>query len=139
MNIQKLLAFDFGMKRIGVAAGQTMTQTASPLTTLPAKDGIPDWSAIAKLIKTWQPDALIVGIPLNMDGSEQTLTARARDFSQALRERFQIMVYEADERLTTKAAREALFARGGYKNLQKNNIDQVAALLILEHWLAENH
>lgn len=64
-----LLGFDFGMKRIGVAVGQTVTKTARPLTVIQAAQGIPQWDALSKLIKTWQPDALVVGIPLNMDGT----------------------------------------------------------------------
>ena len=69
-----LLGFDFGMKRIGVAVGQTVTQSARPLKTIKAKEGVPDWDEIEQLIKIWQPDAFIVGIPLNMDGTEQLLT-----------------------------------------------------------------
>ena len=134
-----LLAFDFGTKRIGVAIGQTITQSARPLDTVQAKDGEPNWSAIEKVIKKWLPDALVVGIPLNMDGTEQAITHVAREFAEALREHFAIPVHEIDERLTTKAAREMLFESGGYKALQGGQVDQVAAQLILQNWFAEKN
>src|SRR5579883_676282 len=104
-----LIAFDFGMKRIGVAIGQTITQTARPLDTIQAKEGVPNWSAITKLIEKWLPDALVVGIPRNMDGTDQRITHLARDFAQQLRDRYELPVHEMDERLTTKDARERLF------------------------------
>ena len=138
-NIPKILiAFDFGMKRIGVAIGQTITQTARPLDTIQAKEGVPNWHAIAKLIKKWLPDALIIGIPLNMDGTPQPISEKARHFATLLHEQFHLPVYEIDERLTTKDAREKLFAQGGYKALQDGQVDRLAAQLILQNWFAEN-
>lgn len=131
-----LLGFDFGMKRIGVAVGQTITQTANPLETLPAKEGVPTWHTVEKLIKKWRPDALVVGIPLNMDGTQQKITGDALAFAQSLRDRFKLPVHEMDERLTTKDARERLFHVGGYKALQDGQVDQVAAQLILQNWFA---
>lgn len=133
-----LIGFDFGMKRIGVAVGQTITQTARPLDTVQAQQGIPNWSAVDKLIKKWQPDGLVVGIPLNMDGTDQKISQDARNFAQSLHERFNLPVYEMDERLTTKDARERLFAEGGFKALQDGQVDRVAAQLILQNWLALN-
>lgn len=135
---QILIGFDFGMKRIGVAIGQTITQTARPLDTIMAKDGIPHWPAIKKLIQKWLPDGLVVGIPLNMDGTEQPITSHARQFAAQLREHFELPVYEIDERLTTKDAKERLFHQGGFKALQGGQIDRVAAQLILQNWFAEN-
>lgn len=134
-----LLAFDFGTKRIGVAVGQTVTQTARPLDTIQAKDGEPNWKTVEKVVKKWMPDAFVVGIPLNMDGTDQPITHIARQFADALRQRFNIPVHEIDERLTTKDAREQLFARGGYKALQGGQVDQVAAQLILQNWFAERN
>jgi putative Holliday junction resolvase len=133
-----LISFDFGMKRIGVAVGQTVTQTARPLETIIASQGVPNWSDINKIIKKWQPDALVVGIPLNMDGTDQPITLAARQFSQELSNQTHLTVYEMDERLTTKDARERLFAQGGYKALQGGQIDQIAAQLILQNWFTEN-
>ncbi len=128
-----LLGFDFGTKRIGVAVGQTITQTARPLETVKAQQ----WDAIDKLVKHWQPDALVVGIPLNMDGSEQKLTQLAKQFVTALKNRYQLPTYEMDERLTTQSVRENLFSKGGYKALHKEAIDSLAAQLILQNWLTK--
>lgn len=135
---QILLGFDFGMKRIGVAVGQTVTQSARPLKTLKANQGVPQWEIVNKLIKTWQPDALVVGIPLNMDGTEQPLTQAAQTFSDALKQRYNLPVYGVDERLSTKDARERIFNQGGYKALQEGEVDSVAAQLILQNWLIEH-
>lgn len=135
-NTAILIGFDFGMKRIGVAIGQTITQTARPLETLPAKEGVPDWQHLTKLLKKWQPSILVVGIPVNMDGSDQPITNHARQFARTLREQYNLRVDEMDERLTTKDARERLFAQGGYKALQDGQVDQVAAQLILQNWFA---
>ncbi|VVC76900.1 Putative Holliday junction resolvase [Aquicella siphonis] len=131
-----LLGFDFGMKRIGVAVGQTITRTARPVATLQAKDGLPQWNELEKLIKRWRPDALVVGIPLNMDGTEQKISAQARQFAELLRERCKLPVHEMDERLTTRDARERLFTQGGFKALQDGQVDKVAAQLILQNWFA---
>jgi len=132
-----LIGFDFGMKRIGVAIGQTITQTARPLITIQAQQGIPNWNTIKTLIQKWLPGALVVGIPLNMDGTDQTISEHARQFAASLREQFKLPVYEMDERLTTKDARERLFEVGGFKALQDGQVDQVAAQLILQNWFAE--
>jgi putative holliday junction resolvase len=137
-TIKILLGFDFGTKRIGVAIGQTITQTARPLETLAAKNGVPEWSVVSALVHQWQPDALVVGVPLNMDGTDQPISHAAREFAKLLGEKSQLPVYTADERLTTKAAREHLFAHGGYQALQDGQVDSVAAQLILQHWFAEN-
>lgn len=138
MTTQTLLGFDFGMKRIGVAVGQTVTKTARPLTTLKATDGTPDWHALGKLIDIWQPDALVVGIPLNMDGTEQPISESARLFATELQKRFKLPIHGMDERLSTKDAKERLFAEGGFKALQNGQVDSVAAQLILQNWLTNN-
>jgi putative holliday junction resolvase len=138
-KLETLLGFDFGTKRIGVAVGQMLMQTASPLCVLPAKEGVPDWKAVGKLIKDWQPDALIVGLPLNMDGTEQTLTIYAKTFGESLENQFGLPVLYMDERLSSVEARARLFEAGGYKQLKKSKIDSVAAQLILEDWLKLHH
>lgn len=130
-----LLGFDFGTKHIGVAVGQTITQTARALTSIKATAGIPDWMQVDELINTWRPEAFVVGIPLNMDGTEQPLTQLAKKFANLLRERYQLPVYDMDERLTTVAAKDQLFSVGGYKALDKKNIDSMSAQLILQNWL----
>lgn len=135
-----VLGLDFGMKRIGIAVGQTITLSARPLKTIQANAGIPDWVGLDKLVKVWQPDALVVGIPLNMDGTEQPLTQAVYLFMERLRDRYQKPVYGMDERLSTKAAREHLYEQGGYKALQDGQIDAVAAQFILQNWLKQyNH
>jgi len=132
------LAFDFGMKRIGSAVGQLVTRQAKPLTNIAAKDGVPDWHVCDKLMATWDPEGLVVGLPLNMDGSEQWTTEAAKDFASSLGERYDLPVHLSDERLTTKAAKEHIFEQGGFSALKKADIDSVAAAIILQHWL-ERH
>lgn len=106
MRNQTCLAFDFGTKSIGVAIGQQLTGTARPLIALKAQDGIPDWNRLEALLKEWQPDRVVVGLPLNMDGSEQPLTVRARKFANRLHGRFGVQVDLHDERLSTVEARD---------------------------------
>nr|WP_024965793.1 Holliday junction resolvase RuvX [Pantoea sp. IMH] len=134
MSMMTLLAFDFGTKSIGVAIGQQLTGTARPLNAIKAQDGIPDWSKIEALLKEWQPDRVVVGLPLNMDGTEQPLTARARKFANRLHGRFGVQVDLHDERLSTVEARADLFARGGFRALNKGSVDSLSAVIILESW-----
>ncbi len=107
-----LLAFDFGTRSIGVAIGQRITGTARPLAAIKAQDGTPDWNIIARLLKEWQPETVIVGLPLNMDGTEQPLTARARNFANKIHGRFGVPITLHDERLSTVEARAGLFEHG---------------------------
>lgn len=128
------VGFDFGKKFIGVAVGQEITGSATPLGSVKANDGIPHWDNLEKYIKEWQPDAIVVGLPLNMDGSEQQLTLDAKKFGKRLQGRFGIEVLFQDERLTTADAKAQLFSRGGYRNLKKDNIDAESAKLIIESY-----
>jgi len=129
------LGFDFGYKRIGVAVGQRLTCSASPLPTLDAKSGIPDWNVIARLITQWSPQALIVGIPTCIDGKELYTTSAARRFAKQLRQHVALPVHLVDERLSTVEARRQLFAQGGYRKLKQSEVDSIAACVILEQWL----
>ncbi|QJR80057.1 Holliday junction resolvase RuvX [Alteromonas pelagimontana] len=129
-----VLAFDFGTKSIGVAVGQEVTGTAFPLAALKARDGIPDWSLIEKLYEEWQPDVVVVGLPLNMDGTEQDITQRVKKFANRLHGRFKVKVETCDERLTTADAKAMLFELGGYKKLTKEKIDSVSACVIFSSW-----
>ncbi len=129
-----LIGFDFGKKYIGVAVGQELTGNASPLGSIKASDGIPNWDDLAKYLKEWLPDIIVVGLPLNMDGSEQQLTLDAKKFGKRINGRFGINVEFQDERLTTADAKEQLFAQGGYRNLKKDNIDAQSAALIIESY-----
>jgi len=134
--MSQILAFDFGLARIGVAVGQPITATATPLETLKAKAGIPDWQIVEKLIKEWQPKLLIVGEPFNMDSSDQQITLKARKFANRLHGRFGLPFEMFDERLSSAAAREEIFEYGGYRKLKKTQIDSIAAALILESWFS---
>jgi len=134
MSHMTLLAFDFGTKSIGVAIGQQLTGTARPLAALKAQDGTPDWNKIEALLKEWEPDRVVVGLPLNMDGSEQPLTARARKFANRIHGRFGVQVDLHDERLSTVEARAELFERGGFRALSKGSVDSLSAVIILESW-----
>ncbi|AKH90266.1 Holliday junction resolvase RuvX [Edwardsiella tarda] len=138
MNSRTLLAFDFGTRSIGCAIGQELTGSARPLQSFKANEGIPDWQQIEKVLREWQPDLVVVGLPLNMDGSEQPLTQLARKFANRLHGRFGVQIALHDERLSTVEARAHLFADGGYRALEKGRVDAASAALILESWF-DNH
>jgi putative Holliday junction resolvase len=124
-----VLGFDFGLKRIGVAVGQTVTQTASPLTVLKSRDGVPDWPAIMTLIADWKPVALVVGLPLRLDGTEQPFTQNARKFGQRLQGRSQKPLFFMQEQLSSIEAEQRL--KAGATGL----LDAHAAQILLENWL----
>lgn len=134
-----VIGFDFGKKYIGVAVGQEITGSATPLGSVKAKDGIPNWDNIKSYLDEWQPDAVIVGLPLNMDGSEQQLTLDAKKFGNRVFGRFGVPVIFQDERLTTADARAQLFDRGGFRNLKKDQVDAVSALLIIESFFERQY
>ncbi|NRB38504.1 MAG: Holliday junction resolvase RuvX [Pseudomonadales bacterium] len=132
---RSVLAFDYGTKSIGVAIGQEITASASPLTALKAKDGIPNWDDIGKILNEWKPDLVVVGLPLDLDGNElESIAPRCRKFANRLNGRFGCTVVLHDERLSTVAAKAELFEHGGYKALSKGNIDSQSAVIILESW-----
>ncbi|MBI0031848.1 Holliday junction resolvase RuvX [Gilliamella sp. B14384G15] len=133
-----VIAFDFGTFSIGAAIGQDVTRTASPLCSFKARDGIPNWQSIEKILNEWQPDLLVVGLPLNMDGTEQPLTARARKFANRLHGRFGYQVQLQDERLSTVEAKSRIFASCGYRALEKGHVDATSAVIILESWFENN-
>jgi len=120
-----VMAFDFGLRHIGVAVGQTITGTATPLTTLAARDGRPDWPALVALVRDWRPAALLVGLPLNMDDTESAMSERARRFANTLERQTALPVHLVDERLTSRAVREA----------GPDRTHEHAAVLIAETWL----
>ena len=133
VETKTLIAFDFGEKRIGTAVGQTVTRTATPLETIPVRGTKPDWSSIGRLIDAWKPDALVVGLPLNMDGTEQPITAQARRFADRLHERSGLPVHLIDERLSTREAWTRLVESGS----RRGGPDPIAAQVILEGWFAQ--
>ena len=136
--IKTLLAFDYGTKNIGVASGQTITRSANSQPALKAKDGVPDWNQIEKLLKEWKPDLVLIGLPLNMDDSESELSARARKFANRLHGRFGVKVEMVDERLSSFEAKGEVMERGGSRDYKNNPVDSIAARVILESWMERN-
>ncbi len=136
------LAFDFGLRRIGVAVGQNITGSAMPLGLVNALDGIPDWAALDRLVKEWKPDLLVVGLPYTMDGSEQEISRRARSFARSLEQRYPCPVHTIDERLSSHEAQARLkeLRQQGRRRIRPGDIDCVAACVILESWFhAHDH
>lgn len=143
-----LLGFDFGKKRIGIAIAQEVTGTARPLVTVTAVKHKPDWDSISKIIAEWQPDLLVVGLPLHMDGTEQEMTQAARRFSNQLNGRYQIPIALMDERLSSDEA-ESILSEQTYSKSRsvfrgsmfpdKAQIDMISAQLILQSWMSQQH
>ncbi len=138
MSARVYLGFDFGGKFIGVAVGSTYSGTAQALDTVRVSASkAPDWDHIARLVAAWRPQALVVGLPLDMDGSEQSMTHAARAFSERLLERYNLPVHMVDERLTTRSAKDVLYAAGIAGTRHKPRLDKVAAQTILQSFLDE--
>lgn len=138
--MSRILSFDFGLRHIGVAVGNDVTQSATAQQALKARDGIPDPKDLQKLIKDWQPSLCVVGLPLNMDGSEQEMTRKARKFGNRLSSDFKVRVVFIDERLTSASAKEEIFEQGGFRALKngKDRIDSLSAVEILEQYFSEH-
>lgn len=141
MSESIFLAFDYGTRRIGVAVGDTLTGSARPLATI-ANGDQPDWRALDKALQEWRPQACVVGLPLDLEGNEQSMTRQARAFSQKLQERFKLPVHLADERHSSRAAddelREARSSGRMQRRVRSGDRDGQAARLILEQWLRDN-
>ena len=135
MYKRQVIGFDFGLKRIGLATGQTITCTASPLVTLQAVNQSPDWNGIEAHIRQWNPDALIVGIPYLLDGGETDITRAARNFGRELERRFKLPVYTIDESLTSFEAEQQLGQTTKIAEHNKHEIDKMAAAIIVQSWL----
>jgi len=128
-----LLTFDYGLSRMGVAFGQTLTATASALPTLTMRDGQPQWDEVALLIQRWRPDGVLVGIPLNMDGSGSEMAQRADKFRRRLQGRYGLPALAWDERLTTRELKREAQARG-ITDFKRHALDSEAAVLIFQSW-----
>jgi putative Holliday junction resolvase len=129
-----ILAFDYGLRHIGVAVGNGSTRTAQALTTLKAEQGIPRWNELQALVEEWKPQLLVVGLPLNMDDSESELSRLAQKFGRRLNGRYALPVEYVDERLSSFDAKQQMREaghRGDYKN---HPADALAAELILRSW-----
>ncbi len=132
---QRLLAFDYGLRQIGVAVGNALLGTSEPLTVLKARDGQPDWNEVASLCREWQPDLILVGDPLNMDGSVSDMAERARRFSRRIEGRMGIPTEMVDERLSSFEVKQEQRAAGHRGNYRQQPVDSLAAELILRDWL----
>jgi putative pre-16S rRNA nuclease len=139
LNARKILAFDYGTKFIGVAVGSTYSGLAQGLTTLQVTGPAPDWRQISGLLDEWDPEALVVGLPLNMDGTDTPLTKLAKKFGNQLKGRYNLPVHMVDERLSTVTARNTLTEAGiSLKRSNKSRIDMLAAETILQGFLDEH-
>jgi putative Holliday junction resolvase len=135
---ETLLGFDYGARRIGVAVGQTLTGTASPLATIECGDR-PDWDAIGALIAEWRPQRLIVGLPRHLDGRDHELKPVIERFARQLEGRFGLPVALVDERLTSAEANARLVEtrqKGRRKKIRKDEIDRLSAAILLETWMS---
>ncbi|MDM8564509.1 Holliday junction resolvase RuvX [Candidatus Halobeggiatoa sp. HSG11] len=121
-----LMGFDYGSKKIGVAIGQTITATASPLAIVQVKNKQIDWPSINSLIQEWRPNKLIVGLPKHADGSDNIMTVAVQRFCRQLHGRYHLPVHTIDERLSSNAAAERVTGQ----------LDAVSAQIILETWLS---
>ena len=135
-----VLAFDFGLKRIGIACGDTLTHSAAPRPAASVGEGGPDWQAIAREVRALTPKLLVVGAPYNADGSEGDMSAAARRFAAELERRFALPVHMVDERFSSLEASAQLTARRASgqrrRRVQRADIDSAAAAVILGRWFA---
>jgi putative Holliday junction resolvase len=140
MTGRTLLGFDYGRKRIGIAVGQEITATAKGLVTLNTTPEGPDWAAIDKLVKEWQPQLIVVGMPSNMDDRPHKLHDEVKDFGKKLAERYNLPVEWIDEKLSSVEAEQLLSASPQSKKRKqdKAQIDKLAAQLILQSYLNTN-
>lgn len=140
--MNQVLGFDVGTRLIGVAVGNTLTASAQPVAIVKVRDRQPDWTQLDNLLRQWRPEALVVGLPLTREGDEQPMTRHARRFAAAIGERSQLPVHMHDERHSSQeAARRFAQARaaGTRRRRDADMLDAMAAVVILESWLAVNH
>ena len=124
----QIIAFDYGEKKIGVAVGQTSTNTSSPLQIIFNKDNNTNWTSISSLLNEWKPDLILLGKPLNMDGSESKIMKKVVQFYKELKSIYDVDIEFVDERLTTFEAREIL------KDERHDNVDAHAAKILIDSW-----
>ena len=134
---ETVLAIDYGLRNMGVAVGNTLSRTAQPLAIIKARDGVPDWDALTALIEEWQPQRVVIGHPLNMDGSESDIGQRVMKFTRQIEGRYQLIVMLVDERLSSREAKAAALASGHNGDFSARPIDDEAAAIILTTWLNE--
>ncbi|HWR88193.1 MAG TPA: Holliday junction resolvase RuvX [Acidiferrobacterales bacterium] len=137
MSAPTYLGFDFGTKHLGIAVGGSASGLAEPLATASVRQGVPDWPMLDRLINEWKPAALIVGLPLNMDDSENAMTRAARKFGHRLHARYNLPVHMVDERLTSVDAKNTLVESRVPWKQRKAKVDKLAAQTILQAYLDE--
>ena len=133
---ETVLAFDFGLRKIGVAVGNTLTKTTMPLDIIYTKNGGTPWSDIENLLEEWKPLSVIVGDPINMDDTFSEMSGKARKFAQRLHGRFSVKVLMIDERLSSFEAK-SFFRNGFGGKIKSDNIDSFAAEIVLKSWMEE--
>jgi putative Holliday junction resolvase len=132
-----VMAFDFGLKNIGIAIGQEITRTASTFYSLKAVDGKPHWAELDDIVEDWKPGLFVVGDPFNMDGSRSKIQELSDRFSNSLNKRYDITIEKSDERLTSREATERLESpKIGTKD--STNKHSISAQIILEDWFRSN-
>jgi putative Holliday junction resolvase len=138
--VQTVLAFDFGLRRIGIASGDTVTETAGPRPAASVTATGPDWPAIEREVRALQPQLFVVGAPYNADGSPGALAKAASGFAAELERRFGLPVKRVDERFSSLQANERLKAQRASgerkRRIRREDVDSAAAAVILERWLA---
>ncbi|MBU2005564.1 MAG: Holliday junction resolvase RuvX [Gammaproteobacteria bacterium] len=135
-----VLGFDYGKARIGVAVANTLAGVATPQSTISARDGVPDWNAITRCLQEWKPARLVVGMPRKLDGSDSAMQEPIERFIRQLEGRYALPVDVVSEQLSSREAEQRLkLARqaGRKRKVRKEEIDQVAAAIILESWMQE--
>lgn len=139
-RVRVVLAFDYGLRRIGIASGDTLTARATPRAAVACRDGVPDWQAITRVVDGVQPDVLVAGAPYNEDGTAGAMTDRAGRFAAELESRYARPVIQVDERYSSLEAQAVLRAQRASgarrRRVQRGDIDSAAAAVILERWFA---
>ena len=133
-----IIAFDFGLQRTGIAVGNTLTGSASPECTLQSQNEQPNWQAISDLFNEWKPNQLVVGMPIELDGSENPLKKRIDRFCNQLNGRYNLPVDQENEQFTSIEAAgrlKQLRQSGRKKKVSKEDVDKIAASIILENWM----
>jgi putative Holliday junction resolvase len=136
-----VLGFDFGLNRTGVAVANTLTGVATPQAVLHSQNQQPDWQGIERLIQLWRPKILVVGMPRKLDGSESSMHATILKFCHELEKRTALPVQTANEQLSSREAEQRLKSArqaGRKQKIRKEEIDQLAAAIILENWMQEH-
>jgi putative holliday junction resolvase len=137
LSQEQVMAFDYGTKYIGVAVGNRVTQTSRGLSVLFVQKNV--WKDLDVLVQDWEPGGFVVGLPLNMDGSKNPMTGRAKKFCEQLKEKYQIPVFEVDERLSTWEAKENILTTEGFRKMHGEKVQKHSAEILLDQWFQEKN